>query len=77
MSTRQKKPAPAAGKPSNIPILEDVLLDRKSLAKRWHCSTETIKRREAEGVLKATKLGGRLVRYRLSDIQALESESMV
>ena len=48
------------------------LLDRKLLANRWSCSIETLKRRERAGVLTAIVLG-RLVRYRLSDIEAIES----
>jgi hypothetical protein len=51
----------------------DALLDRKELAARWSCSTETIKRRQADGSLKATFLpGGRLVRYRLRDVLKAE-----
>ncbi len=50
------------------------LLDRKLLANRWSCSIETLKRRERAGVLTAILLG-RLVRYRLSDIEAIEAAS--
>lgn len=51
----------------------DTLLDRKELAARWGCSTETIKRRQSDGSLKATFLpGGRLVRYRLRDVLKAE-----
>jgi hypothetical protein len=52
------------------------ILDRKALAERWRCSTETLKRREKEGVLKALKLG-RLVRYRLADVEAVEAQAEV
>jgi hypothetical protein len=55
---------------------DNVTLTRKGLAHRWSCSTETIKRREAAGALTALKLG-RLVRYRLSDILALEADAEV
>ena len=52
----------------------DRLLDRKSLAKRWSVSIETVKRREKEGKLSPVYLEGqRTVRYRLSDILKLET----
>lgn len=52
------------------------LLDRKQLADRWGVSIETVKRREKDGTLKATHLpGGRLVRYRLSEILKAESDT--
>jgi hypothetical protein len=47
------------------------LLTRKGLAYRWQVSTETLKRRERCGLLPCLKLG-RGVRYRLSDVEALE-----
>jgi len=50
--------------------------NRNEVASRWHCSVETIKRRERAGILKAYKLG-KLVRYRLSDILKLEAEAEV
>ena len=53
-----------------------VTLDRKQLAERWSCCVETIKRREKARVLTALKLG-RLVRYRLSDIEAVEAEAEI
>ena len=53
---------------------EDTLLDRPALSHRWGVSRETIKRREKDGTLKPVYLpGGRLVRYRLSDVLAAES----
>jgi hypothetical protein len=39
-------------------------------------STETLKRRERAGVLRVLKLG-RGVRYRLSDVEALEAAAEV
>jgi hypothetical protein len=59
-----------------ISLPERVVVSRKGLAERWGCSTETIKRREAAGVLKALKLG-RLVRYRLADVEAAEAQAEV
>ncbi|MGL4399938.1 MAG: helix-turn-helix transcriptional regulator [Luteolibacter sp.] len=51
----------------------NTLLDRRSLAQRWSVSEMTIKRRESDGTLKPVYLpGGRLVRYRLTDILKAE-----
>jgi hypothetical protein len=47
-------------------------LSRHDLALRWCCSIETVKRRERAGVLNAIILG-RLVRYRLSEVAAVEA----
>lgn len=53
---------------------QSILLNRKDLASRWGVSIETIKRREYEGTLKPVYLpGNRLIRYRLSDIIAIEN----
>lgn len=52
------------------------LLTRKGLAERWQFSTETLKRRERAGVLPFLKLG-RGVRYRLADIERLESDAEI
>jgi hypothetical protein len=57
---------------SAYPNKTTVLLDRPRLADRWSCSIETLKRRERAGVLTAILLG-RLVRYRLSDVEAIEA----
>ena len=54
----------------------DPLLTRREVAERWRQSTETVKRREKAGVLNALKLG-RGVRYRLSDVLAVESAAEV
>ena len=56
-------------------VSQDVFLDRPRLADRWKCSIETIKRRGRAGVLTAILLG-RLVRYRLSDIEAIEDDGI-
>jgi hypothetical protein len=52
--------------------LEDRLLDRASLAERWDCSTESLKRLQST-ILRPIKIGGR-IRYRLSDILRAERE---
>ena len=51
-------------------------LNRRSLAERWLCSTETIKRRERAGILPCLKIG-RGILYRLSDIEKIEAEAEV
>ncbi len=52
--------------------VEERLLHRKELGKRWSCSGETLKRYEKRGLLKPIKLAPRMLRYRLSDVIALE-----
>jgi hypothetical protein len=49
------------------------LITRKQLCARWECCTMTLKRREAEGVLKPVRFNSRMLRYRLSDILAIEA----
>ena len=49
------------------------LLSRGAVAQRWECCIETIKRRERAGILKPIKFNQRLLRYRLSDIVAIEA----
>ena len=52
---------------------EGVLVSRKQVCARWTCCTMTLKRREAEGVLKPVRFNSRMLRYRLSDILAIEA----
>jgi hypothetical protein len=61
---------------SQTPDKATRLLTRKGLADRWQVSTETLKRRERCGLLPFLKLG-RGVRYRMSDIEALERAAEV
>ena len=49
------------------------LVSRRALAQRWECCVETIKRREREGRLRAIRFNQRLLRYKLSDILAIEA----
>jgi predicted DNA-binding transcriptional regulator AlpA len=51
------------------------LLTRRELAQRWSCSTETVKRKTAAGILTPVRFGLRFVRYRLSQIEMLEAEA--
>ncbi len=46
-------------------------ITRRDLADRWLVSTETIKRKERAGLLRAFKIG-RGVRYRMADVLAFE-----
>jgi hypothetical protein len=55
---------------------DNATLTRQELAERWRCCIETIKRRQAQGALKALKLG-RMVRYRMEEIRAVEAEAEV
>jgi hypothetical protein len=55
--------------------IEERLVSRKELSKRWGVSTETIKRRTLEGLLKPLRFNQRLLRYRLSDIIRIEQEA--
>jgi hypothetical protein len=48
------------------------LLSRKAVAERWSCSNETVKRRTREGILHPISFNRRLIRYRLSEILAVE-----
>jgi len=52
------------------------LVTRRELSDRWKLSVETLKRRERSGILPALKLG-RGVRYRLKDIERLETDAEV
>jgi hypothetical protein len=53
--------------------LEEVFLNRKQLAKRWGISVRQLIVKERAGELRPLRLSYRTVRYRLSDIVALEA----
>lgn len=53
----------------------DRLISRKELAERFNLSIKTLKRREKAGLLRPLTLGPRTVRYRLSDILAIEEDA--
>lgn len=61
--------------PSNTghPTPASHFLDRQQLAARWHCSVSHLKRLEKRGDLPATRLGPRLLRYSLTQIEAIEN----
>lgn len=55
---------------------DSVLIDRETLKARWGVSIPTIQRREKDGTLKPIYIpGGRLVRYRLADIEQIEQDA--
>jgi hypothetical protein len=54
---------------------QDVLLSRRQVARRWGVCTETVKRKERSGLLSPVRFNGRLTRYRLSNILALEQKA--
>jgi hypothetical protein len=58
--------------PQQIQQITDTLVSRRQLATRWQCSIETTKRRQKQGVLTPIYLSPRQVRYRLSEIIAVE-----
>ena len=51
---------------------EQALLSRKQVAARWSVSLETIKRREAAGLLHPIRFSQRQLRYRLAEIVSVE-----
>ena len=50
------------------------LLTREGLARRWQCCTRTIIRYEAQGVITSVRLGPKMVRFRMTDIEAIEAQ---
>jgi hypothetical protein len=54
--------------------MEETLLTRRELARRWKVSIETLKRRERARILRPVRLDGRVIRYRLRDVLRIEEE---
>ena len=54
--------------------MEETLVTRSELARRWKVSVETLKRRERAKILRPVRLEGRVIRYRLSDVLRIEEE---
>ena len=48
-------------------------MSRKQVCARWACCAMTLKRREVAGLLKPVRFNQRMLRYRLSDILAIEA----
>ena len=57
----------------HVETIEEQLLSRRAVADRWQTSTETVKRREKEGLIKAIRFNQRLLGYKLSDVEAFEA----
>jgi hypothetical protein len=76
MEKRAKAIEVSAERAGREQSLEEFLLTRAQLAKRHQTTIETIKRRQANGMYIAYKLG-RTVRYKLSDIIAFENAGRV
>ena len=55
--------------------LGEILISRKSLAKRWDVSQKTIGRYERKGLFNPISLSSNIVRYRLSEIIAIEEDA--
>jgi hypothetical protein len=53
--------------------IPEQLLSRKAVADRWQTSVETVKRREKAGLLRAIRFNQRLLRYKLSNVEAVEA----
>jgi len=51
------------------------LITRKDLSGRWSLSIKSLKRREKAGLLRPLTLSSNTVRYRLSDILAIEEDA--
>ena len=60
---------------TNAPTQSDRLLSRKGLSKRWDLSIKTLKRKEKAGELRPLTLSSNCVRYRLSEILAIEEDA--
>ncbi len=54
---------------------DEDLITRSELASRWRCHAETLKRKEKSGQLHPIRFSERMVRYRLSEVRALEREA--
>ena len=59
----------------NAPTQSDRLISRKELSDRWNLSIKTLKRREKAGELHPLTLSANTVRYRISEILALEEQA--
>ena len=54
--------------------MDDNLLTRLELARRWKVSIETLKRRERTKILRPVRLDGRIIRYRMSVVLRIEEQ---
>jgi hypothetical protein len=56
--------------------LGEGLISRQRLSSRWELSLESLRRRELAGLLHPVRLGRRTVRYRMSEVLALENAGL-
>ena len=66
---------PTKGSGQSVPASTQTvgLLTRQQLARRWNCCSHTIARRKD---LQPVRLGRRLLRYRLCDVEAIETAAV-
>ena len=60
---------------SNELAINEKMITRRELSDRWGLSLKTLKRREADGTLHPVTLSTNVVRYRISEIIAIENEA--
>jgi hypothetical protein len=67
---------PRQAQPGLSPLGQQILiglLTRRQVAQRWNCATHTVARRKD---LRPVRLGRRLLRYRLSDVEEIEAAAI-
>jgi hypothetical protein len=57
--------------------LDEQLISKVDLMKRWRCNDRTIERKELAGLLNPVKFNAKMLRYKLSEIEALEASMTV
>jgi predicted site-specific integrase-resolvase len=57
-------------------LLKDRLISRQTTCGRWQVCEETLKRKERAGLLHPIRLSKRMVRYRMTEILALENAGL-
>jgi predicted DNA-binding transcriptional regulator AlpA len=56
-------------------LQSSLFISRENLAARWAVTKQTLKRKEQLGLLQPVVLGPRLLRYKLSEIEAIENSA--
>jgi excisionase family DNA binding protein len=54
-------------------MTDHVYLTTQQLADRWNVSTASVRRLVADGTLRALRLSAKIIRFRLSDVEAFEA----
>lgn len=60
---------------STDPERDETFVSRKWLTERWMCCSETLRRMEARDQLHPVKIGPKMLRYRLSEIEKIEEDA--